>query len=709
MAVQFPSPAVDGQVYPDTSNGDTALENGRIYVYNGSKGIWNLQPKEFTSSGGALEVSNIPVMIHADNYEYNHGTIWVDSGVKTAQGVNAEIAPVPFYWDDKYWAVALNKEFGEEIFVSDDHGKSWTPHSRITKDVTYTGVGVYTEYFHKFNDNTSWTANDDVLMLKIQNSKQSTTSSQYQSVYRLQKGSKTWEEVWKRNDNGQSYAYNALSYAGGAFFMQAYNSLDFLRSNDNGTTWELLQRTITNPGATFYTAKTFWNLVDLPDGRIATKMRIYTAADASKGTNHLVASDDLGETWTILDEDFNATYPIPSGDATYSINMTYDTTLWMINGLLFSSIKVADVASDDWLIEGILGDYLLFYTEDVNSGIWHPVGGASKFKWDSGWWSPKQKRYYMRTYNNILMCATEEGLKNNEWSLLDDVGRPGPDTLAKRQYNQYDEIEDRLVFINKLDTFDYYSFEDAPKGLGSDNLDNRLVTKRELKEYLKAPLLERSRTTDDPAMYKLSIPSYAQQVYGPNRPSFNAQPQFNSHKYYVRSQLGTDSTPSKGQMCWVSKRNSSSISVPSTGWGTNGFWAIHSRDLYGMLSLIDTAKWTTKLNGGDTPIKSNGFIYISSRAGGKSIPTYEYDPIFDVIIPFTQYQIKYSTIWFDLDTSKILYPYASVQSNKISSLSDLEGKDTYLVHVDGVFSQYTSQGANTYTSTARHVPLKYTD
>ena len=28
MAVKFPSPAVDGQVYPDVENGDTALENG---------------------------------------------------------------------------------------------------------------------------------------------------------------------------------------------------------------------------------------------------------------------------------------------------------------------------------------------------------------------------------------------------------------------------------------------------------------------------------------------------------------------------------------------------------------------------------------------------------------------------------------------------------------------------------------------------------
>ena len=707
MAVQFPSPAVDGQVYPDTSNGDTALENGRIYIYNGSKGIWGLKPKEFTSSGGALEVSDIPVMVHRDNYEYYQGHVWSDTKVKTARGVNAMIATVPFYWDDKYWAVASYKEFGEEIFVSDDHGKSWTPHSSITKDVAYTGVGTYTEYLMYFNDHCSWTANDDVLMLKVQNSKESTTSTYYQSVFRLHKGSTTWEEVWRRGDNGVSSTNYAVGYAGGAFFMQAYNNNDFLRSTDNGTTWELLQRTITNPGATFYN-KTYWNVVDLPDGRIATKMQMYTAADPSNSSNQLIASDDLGETWTMLDEDLNATYPIVSGDATTAYNRTNDTTLWMINGLLFSSIKVTNVASDDWLLDGISGIFQLFYTEDVNSGIWHPVGGASRYKWDSGWWSPKQERYYMRTYNNILMCATAEGLKNNEWTLLDDVGRPGPDTLQNRQYNQYDEIEDRLVFINNLHTFDYYSFEKAPKGLGSDDLENRLVTKRELKEYLKAPLLERSKTVDDSAQYKLSIPSSRQQTYGPNRPIFTAQPQYNSHKYYVTSKITNDSYPVTGQMSWVSYKSSGATRVPTTGWGSQGFWAISSKNLYNMLTLVHPSYFTTRAGNVDTPIQSNGFIYISDR-GISSIPSYEYDPIFDVIIPFTQYQVKYSTIWFDLNTSKVLYPYGTASNGRIHDLSDLEGRDTYLVHVDGVFSQYTNQGTHAYTSTARHVPLDYKD
>ena len=706
MAVKFPSPAVDGQVYPDVANGDTALENGRIYIYNGSKGIWELKPKDFTSSG-ALEVSNIPVMVHANTYEYNQGTVWYDPNHKTARGEQARVEETPFYWDDKYWAVATHKEFGEEIFVSDDHGKTWTPHSRITKDIAYSGPGNYTEYLKRFNnDNCSWTANDDVLLLKIQNSKTTTSNNYYQSVFRLKKGTTNWEEVWRRNDNGVSYAYRSLGYAGGAFFMQSQNNNDFLRSTDNGTTWELLERTVTNPGAR-PDGQTWWNPVDLPDGRIAMKMRVYTAlSGASAAPNHLVVSDDLGETWTVLDEDMDATYPVPPGaSAPPDWNKTNDTTLWMINDLLFSSIKVSNPAPDDWLIEGRKGYHMLFYTEDVTSGVWHPVGGASNWRWDSGWWSPKQKRYYMRTFNNMLICATEEGLKNNEWNLLDDFGRPGPATLKYRQYNQYDEINDRLVFINKLSTFDYFSFEDAPKGIGSDDHDNRLVTKRELKEYLKAPLFEREKSVDDPAMFKLSLPSYRSQNYGPNRAIFAAQPQYNSHKYYVEKQITKDSAPSVGQMCWVSYRNSSSVTAPKTGWGHQGFWAIHTRDLYNMLSLIHPSYFKTS-GSTDHPIQSKGFIYISDR-GGSSIPSYEYDPIIDIIIPFSQYQVKSSCVWFDLNTTDVIYPRGS--SGYYSSLSDIEGKNTYLLHVDGVFSQYTNNGAYASTSSSGHFPLNYKD
>jgi hypothetical protein len=49
MAVDFPSPAVDGQLYPDTAGGDDALENGRVYVYDAAAGIWNLQTKPGSS------------------------------------------------------------------------------------------------------------------------------------------------------------------------------------------------------------------------------------------------------------------------------------------------------------------------------------------------------------------------------------------------------------------------------------------------------------------------------------------------------------------------------------------------------------------------------------------------------------------------------------------------------------------------------------
>ena len=53
MAVDFPSPAVDGQLYPDTAAGDAPLDNGRVYVFDGAAGIWNLQP----ASGGGSPIS----------------------------------------------------------------------------------------------------------------------------------------------------------------------------------------------------------------------------------------------------------------------------------------------------------------------------------------------------------------------------------------------------------------------------------------------------------------------------------------------------------------------------------------------------------------------------------------------------------------------------------------------------------------------------
>jgi len=705
MAVDFPSPAVDGQLYPDTAAGDPPLDNGRVYVFDGAAGIWNLQPASGGGSpiSGALEVSAVPVMVHADTYEYNQGSIWYESNYKSARGKQIYMSDLPMYWDNQWWAAVRNKEFGEEIFVSDD-GRSWTPHSRVTEDSAYTGVGTYTKYL---SAHRNWAANDDVLLLLATPNTKS-ESSTYASIYRLQKGSTTWEEVWKPGTDGVTYTYNDLNQAAGVFFIQAYNSKEFLRSKDNGTTWEKINRDGTVAGVTVPSSKIYSGWHALPDGRIVTKMRLYTSAEPSNDVAHLVVSDDQGDTWTVLDEDLNATYPIPSGDASANYNRNNEPTVWVINGLVFSSIRVQDAAPEDWAIPGIQGTHMLFYTEDISSGIWHQAGKAMKYMWDSGWYSPQQGRYYARTYTNILMCATEEQLKNNEWVLLDDVGRKGPSKVYTGRFNQYDPLEDRLVFINSLNTFDYYTFEEAPKGLGPDDHSNQLVTKRELKEYLKAPKLSRSKTVDDQAMYKLSISSGRQQQLGANYANFQAQPQYNSHKYHVATRIAGDLTPKTGQMAWVDYiRSSGNSKVPTTGWGSNGFWAIAARDLYGMYSIINTQYFTTTQNSQQHTIKKNGCIYISAR-GSSSIPSYEYDPIFDVVIPFTQYSVKSGCIWFDLTTSTVIYPYANASNGSIKSLYDLQGKDTYLVHVD-VFSQYTNQGAHASTSNSRHYSLNYTD
>lgn len=49
MAVNFPSPAVDKQLYPDIANGDSPLENGRVYIYDAAAKVWNLHIKPSSS------------------------------------------------------------------------------------------------------------------------------------------------------------------------------------------------------------------------------------------------------------------------------------------------------------------------------------------------------------------------------------------------------------------------------------------------------------------------------------------------------------------------------------------------------------------------------------------------------------------------------------------------------------------------------------
>ena len=46
MAVNFPLNPVDEQRYPDIAAGEAPLENGRVYVYDAAKGIWNLDISE---------------------------------------------------------------------------------------------------------------------------------------------------------------------------------------------------------------------------------------------------------------------------------------------------------------------------------------------------------------------------------------------------------------------------------------------------------------------------------------------------------------------------------------------------------------------------------------------------------------------------------------------------------------------------------------
>lgn len=41
--ITFPSNPQDGDIYPDIDNGDAPLENGRVYIYDAAKNIWNIK------------------------------------------------------------------------------------------------------------------------------------------------------------------------------------------------------------------------------------------------------------------------------------------------------------------------------------------------------------------------------------------------------------------------------------------------------------------------------------------------------------------------------------------------------------------------------------------------------------------------------------------------------------------------------------------
>ena len=41
--ITFPSNPQDNDIYPDVENGDAPLENGRVYIYDATKKIWNIK------------------------------------------------------------------------------------------------------------------------------------------------------------------------------------------------------------------------------------------------------------------------------------------------------------------------------------------------------------------------------------------------------------------------------------------------------------------------------------------------------------------------------------------------------------------------------------------------------------------------------------------------------------------------------------------
>ena len=701
MAVQFPSPAVDGQVYPDINNGDATLDNGRIYVYDAGRGVWNLDTPVAVGGGGALQVSAVPKLVHHDNFERYKGAIWDyknDDGTSYKVTSRTLSAPVihdeMHYWDGRWWTVFKNKEYGSDVYTSDDGGDTWTPHSRIARDVDFQPVGYASYYIGTVE---AFFSNDDCMMIALQTE----TSSSGKQIVRIKKGEDSFTKVWSYRDLNVNY-FKAVGVVDGNFYYVVENR-QIMRSFDNGDSWDVVDMTLTNgePGASYaglYYSNNYHNIFGLPDGRLATKWGVVAPGETSY-SYHIIASNDQGETWEIVDLDWAQTYKYSSGVAERAANTNSETGAWTANGVVFNSVGFREVDEKDCLEErhGTLTNYVLFYTTDISSGVWTPVEGNATYKSQTlGFYNPNDKRYYSITQNGAIQCSQPGSITSKGWGYLDKAGTYGfaiSGRMKKGNSSYFDELNNRLAFLFVgTSTFDYYTFEPAIQGIGDDEYQNRLVTFRELDGYLKAPNLERTGGTNSSQEARLTYPATRGANYGKNAPYTAMSHLTPCHRYYIAKNTYSDSSPKTGQCQWIrASQSSSNSSVPCVGRGYDGWFAVSIKDLYRNWSIGSYRLQTYQTKGSsEKTIKTNGALYFSNgpyRNGS----TNGYPQCY-FIIPFTQFSVKRDVIYVDLKRSDIIWSalWYTASTNYPGSMYDLEENMYYLYHAEGIFFNYHS-------------------
>ena len=95
MAIQFPASPSDQQEYPDIPNGDTPLDNGRVYVYDAASGVWNIKPAESTS----IDLSDYATTEYVDDAIDDLGDVITFRG---ALDFTTEAAPDVYAVGDAY-------------------------------------------------------------------------------------------------------------------------------------------------------------------------------------------------------------------------------------------------------------------------------------------------------------------------------------------------------------------------------------------------------------------------------------------------------------------------------------------------------------------------------------------------------------------------------------------------------------------------------
>ena len=687
MAVQFPSPAADGQVYPDINNGDAALDNGRIYVYDGNKGVWNLDTP-VAVGGGALKLSTLPKLVHRDNFERYQGAIWdykMDDGSNYKAARNNVPAPKVSnrftYWDGRWWTLFLNKEFGAEIYTSDDDGKTWNPHSRISDTATYQGVKSNTYYIY---EQYGFMSNDDCLIIGTR----WLSSSGKTYLHRIKKGENSFTQVWIANDSstpGISYLRNS-SVIDGDFYLFVDNR-KLMRSFDNGDSWNVVDMTLTN--GELYSSSNYHKIFKLPDGRLATKWRVKPTG--LEDSYHIIVSSDNGETWEIIDPDREQTYKFSSGVAETRANNSVNDGAWVANGVVFNSVGIIGVDEEDCLDQrhNNFTIHAVFYTTDIDSGVWNYVEGtASTRDISTGFYNPNDKRYYTITRQGAIQCSQPGGITSKGWRYFDKAayyGLPANEFL-RYESTYFDERNNRLVFLNVgASTFDYYTFESAIQGIGADEYQNRLVTFDDLDNYLKAPVLSRTAETNSSQEARLAYTNTRNNYYGKNAPYTASSHTNSAHRYYVASRQINDVRPEVGQVRWYSKSTGGNKYIPNVGRGSDGWFSVHMKDLYRNWAIGGYRLRTNPYDASEKVIKTNGALYFANSAYRNGSTSGYPQPYF--IVPFTQYSAKNDTIFVDLKHSDIIWAYNwsyGYDNNYPKSLYEIEGKLFYLYHAEGI-------------------------